>query len=226
MICLLSPLGLLCYINAARGPFARNFNKFRFFVLRCVPAFGQLRIQFSHRIRLMALAQMSIPHRHSKSGITHQSAYRCQVRTSHKKVTGEAMADLFTLIEEKYLGKDRLLKRRIALVMGAFQRRRHHTGSISSSQDAPHTRLAIQCDGDEFHGPDRWRQDTTRQRDLERAGWSFWRCFASTWRLHKDEVLTELIERLEKMGIEPVGALDRIPMLVEKRIWKPNASAK
>jgi hypothetical protein len=54
--------------------------------------FAQLRIQAGcHGIGLMALAQVSIPHRHSKTGMTHQSVYRRQVRTSHKKVTGEAM---------------------------------------------------------------------------------------------------------------------------------------
>jgi very-short-patch-repair endonuclease len=41
-------------------------------------------------------------------------------------------------------------------------------------------RLAIECDGDEYHGPDKWADDMNRQRILERAGWVFWRCFAST----------------------------------------------
>ncbi len=29
--------------------------------------------------------------------------------------------------------------------------------------------LAIECDGDESHGPDRWQHDMNRQRILERA---------------------------------------------------------
>ena len=33
------------------------------------------------------------------------------------------------------------------------------------------SRLAIECDGDRFHGPDRWDSDMRRQRILERAGW-------------------------------------------------------
>lgn len=79
-------------------------------------------------------------------------------------------------------------------------------------------RLAIECDGDEFHGPDRWSHDMTRQRVLERAGWTFWRCFASTWQLHKEEVLGELVERLTAMGIEALGAIERVPQLVERRV--------
>jgi very-short-patch-repair endonuclease len=83
------------------------------------------------------------------------------------------------------------------------------------------TRLAVECDGDEFHGPERWQHDTARQRVLERAGWTFWRCFASTWTLRKEEVFTELLERLGALGIEPIGAIDRAPSLVEKRTWQP-----
>ena len=85
-------------------------------------------------------------------------------------------------------------------------------------EGAGDVRLAIECDGDEFHGPDRWPHDMARQRVLERAGWNFWRCFASTWQLHKDEVLHELLERLTAMGIEPLGAMERVPQIVEKRI--------
>ena len=82
------------------------------------------------------------------------------------------------------------------------------------------TEHAIECDGDEFHGPDRWAQDTLRQRVLERAGWTFWRCFASTWVLRKDEIVAELLDRLTAMGIGPIGAMERVPALVEKRVWK------
>jgi len=86
-------------------------------------------------------------------------------------------------------------------------------------------RLAIELDGDDYHGPDRWQQDMNRQRVLERAGWLFWRCFASTWSLRKDEVLSELLERLTAMNIEPVGAIDHVPSFVEKRTWSPIPNA-
>jgi very-short-patch-repair endonuclease len=85
-------------------------------------------------------------------------------------------------------------------------------------EGAKDLRLAIECDGDEFHGPDRWQHDTNRQRILERVGWTFWRCFASTWVPRKDEVLAELIQRLEGMGIEPLGLAGGLSQLVEKRV--------
>ena len=54
----------------------------------------------------------------------------------------------------------------------------------------------------------------------------FWRCFASTWALHRDEVFGELIERLATMGIEPLGSVDRAPSLVQKRVWSASNEAE
>ncbi len=88
-------------------------------------------------------------------------------------------------------------------------------------EGAGDSRLALELDGDEYHGPDRWPQDMNHQRVLERAGWVFWRCFASTWTLRKDAVLAELLARLTAMGIEPMGAMAHAPSMVEKRTWQP-----
>lgn len=82
-------------------------------------------------------------------------------------------------------------------------------------------RLAIELDGDAYHGPDRWEQDMNRQRVLERAGWTFWRCFASSWVMNKEEIFEELVQRLTSMGIEPIGALEKLPSVVEYREWAP-----
>jgi very-short-patch-repair endonuclease len=67
-------------------------------------------------------------------------------------------------------------------------------------------RLAIECDGDRFHGPGQWQDDMARQRVLERAGWTFWRCFASSFVRRRKEVLQDLFGTLERLGIEPLGA--------------------
>ena len=45
-----------------------------------------------------------------------------------------------------------------------------------------------------------------RQRVLERAGWTFWRCFASSFVRRRQEVLADLLQTLANLGIEPVGA--------------------
>lgn len=65
-------------------------------------------------------------------------------------------------------------------------------------------RLAIECDGDRYHGPDRWADDMRRQRILERVGWTFWRCFGSNYSLNPEGVLDDLIETLDRMKIKPL----------------------
>ncbi len=75
-------------------------------------------------------------------------------------------------------------------------------------------RLAIECDGDRFHGPGQWADDMARQRVLERAGWTFWRCFASSFVRRREEVLNDLLQTLERLGIEPLGAES-----VDNTVW-------
>lgn len=67
-------------------------------------------------------------------------------------------------------------------------------------------RLAIECDGDRFHGPGQWKDDMTRQRVLERAGWTFWRCFASTFVRQREAVIGDLMQTLARLRIEPLGS--------------------
>jgi len=75
-------------------------------------------------------------------------------------------------------------------------------------------RLAIECDGDRFHGPGQWQDDMARQRVLERAGWTFWRCFASSFVRRREVVLNDLMRTLERLGIEPLGAES-----VDNTVW-------
>ena len=68
-------------------------------------------------------------------------------------------------------------------------------------------RLAIECDGDKFHGPDKWADDMQRERNLRRAGWGvFWRCFASAFVRRRQEMIDDLLKTLAERGIEPIGA--------------------
>ena len=67
-------------------------------------------------------------------------------------------------------------------------------------------RLAVECDGDQYHGADKWADDMQRQRVLERAGWVFWRCFASAFIRRRKEVFGDLLKTLAERGIEPIGA--------------------
>jgi very-short-patch-repair endonuclease len=75
-------------------------------------------------------------------------------------------------------------------------------------------RLAVECDGDRFHGPGQWSDDMARQRVLERAGWTFWRCFASSFTRRREAVLNDLVQTLGTLGIEPLGS-----EFVDNTVW-------
>jgi hypothetical protein len=53
-----------------------------------------------------------------------------------------------------------------------------------------------------------------RQRVLERAGWTFWRCFASSFTLRRDAVINDLLQTLESLGIEPLGS-----EFIDNTVW-------
>lgn len=64
-------------------------------------------------------------------------------------------------------------------------------------------RLAVECDGDRWHGPDQYDLDMARQRDLERCGWVFYRIRGSEYAYNPVGTLGGLWASLDKMGITP-----------------------
>lgn len=66
-------------------------------------------------------------------------------------------------------------------------------------------RLAVECDGDQWHGPDRYEQDVSRQRMLERCGWHFWRLRGSAFSVDPDRAMESLWGELQSNGVFPEG---------------------
>ncbi len=64
-------------------------------------------------------------------------------------------------------------------------------------------RLAVECDGDHWHGVDRYEEDMQRQRQLERCGWDFFRVRESAFYCNKDNALAGLWQVLGERGIHP-----------------------
>lgn len=62
-------------------------------------------------------------------------------------------------------------------------------------------RLAVECDGDNWHGADRYESDMQRQRQLERCGWEFFRVRESAFYSNKENALAGLWQALEDRGI-------------------------
>jgi len=84
-------------------------------------------------------------------------------------------------------------------------------------------RLAIECDGDKYHGVDKWLSDIGRQRVLERMGWRFWRCWGSSWFMDKQNCIDDLVITLSDHEIQPTASSKTIhrSALVDHRIVTP-----
>ena len=61
--------------------------------------------------------------------------------------------------------------------------------------------MAIECDGDHWHGPEHAEKDLARQRELERLGWTFVRIFESDFYLDKKQQLARVWKKLDQMNI-------------------------
>ena len=65
--------------------------------------------------------------------------------------------------------------------------------------------LAVECDGDYWHGPDAYQRDMARQRELERCGWTFARVLESDFIRDPTTAMAPVWERLEELEIHPSG---------------------
>ena len=68
------------------------------------------------------------------------------------------------------------------------------------------SQLAVECDGDFWHGADVYTADMERQRKLERCGWIFFRIRESRYYADPEKALDPLWSLLERMGISSLIA--------------------
>lgn len=62
-------------------------------------------------------------------------------------------------------------------------------------------RLAVECDGERWHGPEKFEEDMQRQESLERSGWKFWRVRGREFYFNREKAMESLWEKLAEMGI-------------------------
>lgn len=79
-------------------------------------------------------------------------------------------------------------------------------------------RLAVECDGDEYHGAEQFQADVDRQRVLERSEWTFWRIRGAAFYRNQDAALESLLEQLRRYGIEPWVGDDRTILVLEGHV--------
>lgn len=90
-------------------------------------------------------------------------------------------------------------------------------------EGADDRRLAIELDGDQYHGSERWADDLARQRVMERVGWRFWRCWGSSFRLDPKGCIDDLVRALDSLGIGPIAASAAPTVWTEFRTTAPTA---
>jgi len=67
------------------------------------------------------------------------------------------------------------------------------------------SQLAVECDGDFWHGSEQYERDMERQRKLERCGWHFYRVRECAFNSNPEAALDGLWTRLKQHRIFPVG---------------------
>lgn len=70
------------------------------------------------------------------------------------------------------------------------------------------TKIAIECDGDKWHGPEQHQNDIMRQKVLERCGWQFFRIRGYEYYTNREKALEPLwnmIPVFEEKEIEPLS---------------------
>ncbi len=66
-------------------------------------------------------------------------------------------------------------------------------------------RVAIECDGDRWHPPERIWEDLERQAVLERVGWKFIRIRGSEFYRDPENTMQKVFKELERMGVKPAS---------------------
>ena len=66
-------------------------------------------------------------------------------------------------------------------------------------------RIAIECDGDRFHPPEKLADDIQRQLVLERLGWKFIRIRGSEYFRHREAAIKRVVSELDALEIERLG---------------------
>jgi very-short-patch-repair endonuclease len=64
-------------------------------------------------------------------------------------------------------------------------------------------RLAIECDGENFHSPEKLQEDVERQAVLERLGWTFVRVRGSLFFRDEARAMEPVYRRLQELNVTP-----------------------
>ena len=69
-------------------------------------------------------------------------------------------------------------------------------------------KIAIECDGDKFHGPEQLQNDLMRQRTLERCGWQFIRIRGAEYYSNRKKALEPLWKKIQENVVQNEKPID------------------
>ncbi|MEU5883459.1 AAA domain-containing protein [Spirillospora sp. NPDC047279] len=127
---------------------------------------------------------------------------------------GQRSADLATDLESRCDSEFERRVLRMLLARDYLVTPQYPVGSLRIDlvvRGANGRKLAIECDGEKYHGPDQWEDDLRRQSVLERLGWRFWRVRGSAFFRDPEAALTPLWPLLETMTIHPASSAEPSP---------------
>ncbi len=91
------------------------------------------------------------------------------------------------------------------------------------------SRIAVECDGDRWHGPEQYEADAGRQRVLERCGWTFCRIRGSAFAIDPNEALEPVwntLASLERSFRAPAPVVPRPPDTRDIAVELPRDNAR
>lgn len=145
----------------------------------------------------------------------------------HCRNPGELEASIDQLEETCESDFERQVLRQILARGYAKLRSQYRVGGyrIDLVVEGPESRLAVECDGDRWHGPDDWHKDRARQQVLERAGWTFERIRGSAFYRDRSAALEPLWRRLDEFRI-PTGVewLQTVPRSTVRTVFSSTST--
>lgn len=84
-------------------------------------------------------------------------------------------------------------------------------------------KIAIECDGDKYHGIEELSADLERQGILERCGWKFVRIRASEFYFNREESCKEMLKKIEELldsNISPIIKTSELESNSSNLVWE------
>lgn len=85
------------------------------------------------------------------------------------------------------------------------------------------SKIAIECDGDKYHGIEEYQNDIMRQKVLERCGWQFIRIRGCEFYSNRRNTINMVVETLNDLGYEILGSVKQQEEVLYENVSTDNS---